>query len=113
MLFLGYAIIQLPEFLRVCYLTIHKFLGKTEDKNNRKSNKIEIEERHIDQTEIERYVDKNIKFKMQNYLDSKFQLLRNFQRVNTFNEEAYVKKSEMNAMITQELDLLMQLTENP
>ena len=95
-------------------MAIKKYLRKTEDEKNKKINTIEIEERYLDQAEndLEMHVDKIVKFKLQNFFNSKFQLLRNFQRVTAINEEQYVKKSEMNEMIVQEIALLTQQIEN-
>ena len=92
-----------------------KYLRKTEDKQTTKNNKIEIEEKHIDHTtnEVAMHVDSNVKITLQNYFDAKFQLLRHFKRVTTINQDNCLKKSDINEMIIQEINILAQLTENP
>ena len=46
------------------------------------------------------------------YVNSKIQLLRNFQEGTTRREENQDRKSEINEMIIEEINLLMQLLEN-
>ena len=105
MIILGYSIIQLPEFLRSCYLTISKYLRKRGETKETKSNKIEVEKIHIDQTNTtnEQQLVNAEKLNFSNYVNLKIQLIRNLQEFTTTGDEKYVKKSEMWEMFMQRL----------
>ena len=111
---LGYAIVQLPEFLRACYLAIRKYLSKKKDKKNTTKNQIEIEEIKYDQTTNvdTNQVERLVKINMKNYIYYKLEVLRNLKKETSISGERYDDKDGMKEMITQEVNLLIQVLDN-
>ena len=95
-------------------MAIRKYLRKKEDNENTKQNKIEIENikyeqtTNLDKKQVERIVEVNMK----NYLNYKIQILRNLKQATTIIEDRYDDTAGIKDMITQEVNLLIQLRDN-
>ena len=109
----GYTIIQLPGFLRACYMTIRRYISDRKEKKKKKTNQIEVEEMHLDQPNTKKHprVEKAEKLNLKNYLHLKLQLIRNLDELSTIDDKNYVRKSDLREMYIQEIDLLRQVLE--
>ena len=108
----GYAIIQLPGFFRACYMAIRRYLIERKENKKTKSNKIEVGDVQIDQTNTKSeppHVGKDESLNLKKYLHFKLQLIHNLEKLTTINDLTFVRKSDLQEMFTKEIDLLTQL----
>ena len=108
----GYTIIQFPGFLRACYMTIRRYPSEREENKKKKTNKTEVEEMQLDQTDTKSeppQVGKEETLNMRNYLNLKLQVIHNLEQLPTINDQEVVRKSDVLEMVTKEIDLLTQV----
>ena len=93
-------------------MAIRRYLIENEENKRTKSNKIEVEEMQIDQTNNKNespQVGKDETLNLKNYLHLKLDLIHNLEQLNTIHDQETVRKSDLQKMFTKEIDLLTQL----
>ena len=111
--FSGYTIVQLPEFFRACYLAIKRYVSKNDEETSTQEHDMEIKIIQSNQAgrKNKNLVNKTDKLNLQTYVNSKIEILSKFQEDPTNYGEKYGRKSDLNELIIQEINLLNQLLE--
>ena len=101
----------MPGFFRSCYMTLRRYHCERRENRDKKSNNIEVEEIHNDQTNTKKepQVDKPEKLNLKKYLHLKLQLIRNLDNLATIDEQKCVRKLDLREMFIQEIDLLTRI----
>ena len=102
----------MPGFLRSCYVGIGRYLSHKETNKEKKTNKIEVQETELDQTNSKNEQAQHVedeKLCVKDYLNLKLQLIHKLEQHATIDDQKCIRNSDMREIFFQEIKLINQL----